>query len=162
MNNNEIATVLASLRYFQESVLQNNNLPTEHFSQFDDAIPLTPGEIDSVCEKINLYTPTVLLVDQRDISVSFDSISLFVNDVHIVDTDAHNIIPIVDIAENLSKVMCVDITRVTISTEELARSIAEQRDLAEQFDRDLATGDIDFEDYTQGYTNDDLLKAIRL
>jgi len=51
LTDREIATVLASLRYWQLAVSQSSR---HNFPQFDDCIsPLSDTEIDNLCESIN-------------------------------------------------------------------------------------------------------------
>lgn len=47
LSDRELATVLASLRYFQD------NEP-DWFPHFTDVTPLTSDEIDSLCERLNV------------------------------------------------------------------------------------------------------------
>jgi hypothetical protein len=48
----ELATVLAALRYWQQDLEANGAEPviSEHF---EDVKPLTPDQIDDLCERIN-------------------------------------------------------------------------------------------------------------
>lgn len=62
VNSTEIATLLASLRYWQR-VIENHGIPASLREHFDDHDPLDPKEIDELCERINfsLDPPYVLL-----------------------------------------------------------------------------------------------------
>ena len=54
LNERETATVLAALRYWQQDLIKNgpeNCINEEHFSDMIE--PLTPEEIDGLCERIN-------------------------------------------------------------------------------------------------------------
>lgn len=47
----QLATVLAALRYWQQDLEANEDPPiSDHFTDHD---PLTPEEIDSLCEQLN-------------------------------------------------------------------------------------------------------------
>jgi hypothetical protein len=52
MNERELATVLAALRYWQQDLTDNHEGPIsqEHFA---DQTPLTMEEIDELCERLN-------------------------------------------------------------------------------------------------------------
>lgn len=52
LDSNELATVLAALRYWQQDLAANGDEPiiSEHF---EDVKPLTPDQIDDLCERIN-------------------------------------------------------------------------------------------------------------
>lgn len=54
----EFATILAALRYFQDEfqTAQPGEL-VELFPQFETAAPLTPAEIGSLCERLNIGEP---------------------------------------------------------------------------------------------------------
>jgi len=55
LSDRELATVLAALRYFQQDLATNDDPPiSEHF---EEVTPLTPDEIDDLCEKINRTEP---------------------------------------------------------------------------------------------------------
>ena len=57
ITDSELATILAALRYFQASKV------TATGSHFDDTPPLTPEEIDELCETLN--TETVFFADDN-------------------------------------------------------------------------------------------------
>ena len=52
LSNRELATVLATLRYWQQDLAANEEGPisTEHFAE---ETPLTIEEIDDLCERLN-------------------------------------------------------------------------------------------------------------
>jgi hypothetical protein len=50
LNERELATVLAPLRYWQQHLAENDNPISEHFA---DQTPLTVEEIDDLCERLN-------------------------------------------------------------------------------------------------------------
>jgi hypothetical protein len=64
----ELATVLAALRYYQQDwqkeideAERENRDPIAMSEHFDEQEPLTPDEIDDLCERINVDKgPTVL------------------------------------------------------------------------------------------------------
>jgi hypothetical protein len=52
LSSRELATVLAALRYWQQDLETNEEPPIcEHFK--DGETPLTPEEIDTLCERLN-------------------------------------------------------------------------------------------------------------
>jgi len=55
LNKRELATILAALRNWQEGCLHELSLREikTAFPQFEDAKPLTPAEVDALCEKLN-------------------------------------------------------------------------------------------------------------
>jgi hypothetical protein len=50
MNDRELATVLAALRYWQQDLAENDSPISEHFAEHT---PLTVEEIDDLCERLN-------------------------------------------------------------------------------------------------------------
>jgi hypothetical protein len=53
LNPRELATVLAALRSWQHDIAQNEDGPADA-EHFDDTItPLSVGEIDELCERLN-------------------------------------------------------------------------------------------------------------
>ena len=50
LNERELATVLAALRYWQQDLAENDGPISEHFA---DETPLTVEEIDALCERLN-------------------------------------------------------------------------------------------------------------
>jgi len=54
LSDQELATVLAALRYWQQDLANHENegpIDDEHFS--DEVSPLTVAEIDELCERLN-------------------------------------------------------------------------------------------------------------
>lgn len=51
-NSRELATVLAALRYWQQDLVQNEEPPIS--PHFKEESPLTPDEINALCERINV------------------------------------------------------------------------------------------------------------
>ena len=66
MNEKELATVLAALRYFQKCDF-NRTAKKHMFDHFDDVEPMTNDEIDELCEELNTVEP-----DQMPICKSMD------------------------------------------------------------------------------------------
>lgn len=56
LNERELATVLAALRYFQNALRCDGaeNLRVGWMDHFGDVMPLTEDEVDSLCERLNL------------------------------------------------------------------------------------------------------------
>jgi hypothetical protein len=57
-NDREIATILAALRYWQQDLEENGPgdiIDPDHFAEYK---PLTPNQIDRLCERINLHSST--------------------------------------------------------------------------------------------------------
>lgn len=106
--------------------------------------------------------PSVIIVDQTSVPSSFGCVSLFVNGSHILSADEHNNHPVESVAESLSTALNVKVENVVITTERLARSIVKHDPLLkEDFEADLASGEIDFDEWCEGYTNNDLLNLIK-
>jgi hypothetical protein len=57
LNERELATVLAALRYWQQDLIDNHEGPIsqDHFTE--KITPLSVDEIDELCERIN-FDPT--------------------------------------------------------------------------------------------------------
>ena len=55
MTNQELATVLAALRYWQQD-LEANDAPPISEEFFADCEPLSSGEIDGLCERLNVHS----------------------------------------------------------------------------------------------------------
>ena len=54
MNEKELATVLAALRHWQETTLENERMCYPHFLPAHKNInPMTDSEVDDLCEKLN-------------------------------------------------------------------------------------------------------------
>ena len=54
LNDRELATVLAALRYWQQNLANNQDQGPISPDHFDDKItPLTVDEIDALCERLN-------------------------------------------------------------------------------------------------------------
>jgi hypothetical protein len=58
-NKRETATVLAALREFQTNLARINAAGMEHFNK---VAPLTAGEIDALCERVNCERSKILIV----------------------------------------------------------------------------------------------------
>lgn len=54
LSDRELATVLASLRYWQDEMARYDQSTLEHFQ---DVTPLTVAEIDELCERLNTGEP---------------------------------------------------------------------------------------------------------
>ena len=105
---------------------------------------------------------TAILVDQTSVPSSFGCVSLFVNGNIILSADEHNDHPVESVAELLSKALDVKVEKVVITTEQLARSIVKHDPLLkDDFDADLASGETDFDEWCEGYTNKDLMNLVQ-
>jgi hypothetical protein len=102
----------------------------------------------------------VLIVNQRDIPASFDGESLFVNGVHILDADESTDLPIEDIAANLAVALGCEVERVTLTEEALARSMSKANGTLGDFLANASDSN-DFDEFIQGYTNEDVLRAVK-
>lgn len=51
LTSRELATVLAALRYWQQDSIEQAEGPMQEY--FDEHTPLTPDEIDRLCEELN-------------------------------------------------------------------------------------------------------------
>lgn len=49
----QLATMLAALRCWQHQMVGNCSMPSRFASHFDQVHPLTPSEIDALCEQLN-------------------------------------------------------------------------------------------------------------
>ena len=109
-------------------------------------------------KKMKKMKNTVIIIDQQSIPASFGAESLFVNYKHIVDADnAGGEIPIHDIADNLAEVLGCNVESYSLTEKELATYIAKSKNETKKF-KDCP-GELD--DWIQGYTNDDLIGAIK-
>lgn len=82
-----------------------------------------------------------------------------------MEEDKDNDFPVVNVAKALADALDYEIDSeieaVTITQEELAKSIVKHNPhLASAFNKDIASGEIDYDEYTQGYSNDDILKLL--
>jgi hypothetical protein len=58
LNDRELATVLAALRYWQQDLADNENegpIIPDHFDE--EVTPLTVDEIEALCERLNVGEP---------------------------------------------------------------------------------------------------------
>jgi hypothetical protein len=103
----------------------------------------------------------IYLVDQKQIPASFEGTSLFVNNKHILDADETNDYPIQDIADALAEALDGELQTISITTEQLAQSIVKNDPLlANDFKENLKSGEVDYDEWTQGYNNNDIIKLI--
>jgi len=107
-----------------------------------------------------MATTTVLLVDQSSIAASFDCVSLFVNGKHILDVDDSGDAPIDEIAESIASALDTVLDKQSLSELELAKYIAHTRNESSAIDAQIKEGVNDFDDWVQGYNNNDVLGAI--
>ena len=56
LNERELATVLAALRHWQQHI-QRTGTAVRDSSHFEDVEPLTPEEIDRLCQRLNTAAP---------------------------------------------------------------------------------------------------------
>jgi hypothetical protein len=54
MNERELATVLAALRYWQDKLINGHNVVVLMLPHFETCTPLTIDEIDDLCERLNV------------------------------------------------------------------------------------------------------------
>ena len=106
----------------------------------------------------------ILLVDERNIAASFDSQTLFVNGQYIQHEDEQTIsdLSIETVTANLSTSLSVESKLVELTEEELATSIAMHNgklDMLLAMKAESESTDVDFEQFIQGYTNNDLYRA---
>lgn len=103
----------------------------------------------------------IILVNQTAIPSSFGCTSLFVNDKHILDADENNDHPVEDVAESLAGAFDVQVQKIEITAEQLARSIVKHDpQLKEDFEADLESDEPDFDEWCQGYNNADIIRLI--
>lgn len=104
---------------------------------------------------------TIFLVDETEIPSSFDNTRLLVNGEHILSSDEQNVHPVKDVAESLSTALNAELKEVKVTSEQLAYSIVKHDPvLKDDFEEDLKSGETDFDEWCQGYTNNDILNYI--
>ncbi len=73
MNEKELATVLAALRHWQETTLENERICYPHFLPCSQEIkPMTDDEIDLLCEDLNCKPDNHIGIKERIASIIFD------------------------------------------------------------------------------------------
>jgi hypothetical protein len=103
---------------------------------------------------------SIIIADQTEIPSSFEGSSLFVNGVHILDADEHNDMPLEEIAESLATALDSQVRTVKITEKQLATAVAKKLGKYDELEKDIDSGDVNYEDWTQGYTNDNVLDAL--
>lgn len=103
---------------------------------------------------------SIIIVDQTDIPSSFEGSSLFVFGVHIADSDEHNEVPLLDMAGALAKALDTEVRTVKITQEQLAKAVATKLGRLDEFEKEIASGEENYEYWNEGYTNDHVLDAI--
>lgn len=105
----------------------------------------------------------VIVVDQKKINISFDSICLFYSNTCILDTlDCENA-PIFDIASSLAESLNVEVEIITPTAKELALSILRHNPILQKNFNEATKeddGEIDYEQWIEGYDNKDILRLI--
>lgn len=103
---------------------------------------------------------SVIIADQTDIPSSFECKSLFVGGVHILDSNEHNDIPLEEIAESLAIALNTEVRTVKISEKQLAIAVTKKLGSYDELKKEIDSGDVNYEDWTQGYTNENILDAL--
>lgn len=96
---------------------------------------------------------TIYLVDQTDIPASFGAIDLILNNILIETEREYEQKDLMSTAENLQKATGYPIVEVSLSTKEVAEINATPQELKENEENDYDT-------LLQGYTHDDVCKAV--
>lgn len=103
----------------------------------------------------------LIIVDQSTIPASFECESLFLNGVHILDADEQNDLPIHEIAQSLANALEIEVEGIGITEKELAQYLAKKYGKEAEF-KEIAEDNDDFDDWVQGYSNDDIINALKL
>lgn len=103
---------------------------------------------------------SIIIADQTEIPSSFEGSSLFVNGVHIVDADEHNDIPLKEIAESLATALDTQFRTVKITEEQLATAVAKKLGKYNELEEEIASGEVNYEDWNQGYNNENVLDTL--
>ena len=103
---------------------------------------------------------SIIIVDQTDIPCSFECSSLFVCGVHIADSDEHDSIPLMDIADALAIALDTEVRTIKVTQKQIARSVAKKLDQLKEFEDEVASGEVNYETWTDGYNDDHVLDAI--
>jgi hypothetical protein len=103
---------------------------------------------------------SIIIADQTEIAASFNGSSLFVNGVHIVDADDNNDFPLEDIAESLSIALDSTVRRVKVTEKKLAIAVAKRLGQYDELEREIDSGEVVYDDWHQGYSNDDVLSTL--
>lgn len=105
----------------------------------------------------------VILVDQTEALASFGGQSLFVNGVHIIDSNDQSSFDIEDVAQSFALSLGVVLQKTNLTASMLAVSIATKNDELNKFYESFAdaedTGSF-YNDWCDGYTNDDVRFAL--
>ncbi len=119
-------------------------------------------------KKHDIEINSVILVDQSDIPCSLDCISLFVNGAHILDQDSESDldIDVKEMAETMAKNLNTTLKSIEISNKDLGSLIAESRgelyELNEMIKNDPESENELYEQYTDGYSNSDVIALLKL
>ena len=92
LNEKELATVLAALRYWQEDIKMELREVSDHFI---DVKPLTNDEIDDLCEKLNTEDPMLDLLEAAEKVKSLNS-KYWLNHSMVVSQDCHEVAALIN------------------------------------------------------------------
>ncbi len=102
---------------------------------------------------------TIHIVDQADIPSSFMAKSVFVNKKHLISSNEYSSIgedDVNEVASNLAAALNCEITTVVVKRRDLAAHIAMKSGSYEDFEVDEKNGDVDYDEWVKGYSNEDL------
>jgi hypothetical protein len=102
----------------------------------------------------------IIIVDQTEIPSSFEGSSLFVSGVHILDADEHNDLPLKEIAESLATALDSQVRTVKVTERQLATTIAKKLGKYEELETEIDSGEVNYENWNQGYTNENVLDTL--
>jgi hypothetical protein len=77
-----------------------------------------------------------------------------------LDADEHNDFPLEEIAESLAIALDSQVRRVKVTERQLATAIAKKLGKYEELETEIDSGEVNYEDWTQGYTNEDVLNTL--
>ncbi len=108
-----------------------------------------------------MSTHSILLIDLGDVASSFNALALYVNANHILEADENNDHPVEDVANSLSQALNTPVTKITVTEKALAKASAYNDGNLPDFLADVESGDVDYDEWCQGYNHKDVLRAVQ-
>ena len=65
LTSGELATTLAALRHWQKELQREGTAFADGFPYFSDETPLSVGEIDALCDRLNEPVPDLMAAARR-------------------------------------------------------------------------------------------------
>ncbi|KZX78307.1 hypothetical protein A3715_19355 [Oleiphilus sp. HI0009] len=102
----------------------------------------------------------IILLNQEDIGLSDNCVSLFLGDTHLYDKDSFNEIDIDALATSLGVALKQSVKEISVSKEEFAYSCARQSKMLNEL-CDVMKNNGEVEEFVQGYGNDALKQWLK-